>query len=241
MLGLEFNDITLRETTTRILARPSGARFAYVVTPNADHIVRLWSIPKLRTVYLRAMLCLLDSQFVALCASRLGLAHPHVVTGADLAAELLDRLQDTRVAVIGMDEPAFQALAARYPQISFLHHNPPMDLLYNRAAFYAARDFATSSNAAFTFIAVGSPVQEILAYAIALSRESTGIGLCIGSALAFCAGSARRAPLWMRARGLEWLHRLTQNPTRLAGRYLLSDPKLLGGLAMAKIRQKRLK
>ena len=47
LLGLEFNTITLPETIDRILARRRDAPFAYVVTPNSDHIVRLWRIPRL--------------------------------------------------------------------------------------------------------------------------------------------------------------------------------------------------
>jgi N-acetylglucosaminyldiphosphoundecaprenol N-acetyl-beta-D-mannosaminyltransferase len=44
-----------------------------------------------------------------------------------------------------------------------------------------------------------------------------------GSAIAFAAGSVRRAPEWMRAAGLEWLFRLTSEPGRLARRYLAND------------------
>ncbi len=238
LLGLEFNNYTLQETCKRILVRPRGARFAYVVTPNADHIVRLWRIPGLRVAYHRAMLCLLDSQFISHCARPLGLARPPVVTGADLTEALLPKLDNLRVAVIGMKPEAFTALAARYPKITFLHHQPPMGLLHNLPAFHRAQDFACEANAPFTFIALGSPVQELLAFAIAQRREATGVGLCIGSALNFCAGTSRRAPLWMRARGLEWLHRLAHEPWRLAGRYLLTDPRVLAGLVAATFRRK---
>jgi exopolysaccharide biosynthesis WecB/TagA/CpsF family protein len=238
LLGLEFNNINLDETTRRLLARPHGARFAYVVTPNADHIVRLWRIPRLRHVYLRAMLCLLDSQFIGLCARRLGLPRPPVVTGADLTSRLLEHLTDARVAVIGMDPNVIALLAARYPSITFLHHQPPMGLLHRIPEFFAARDFAIEAQADFTFLAVGSPVQELLAYAIALRRESTGLGLCIGSALAFSAGTQPRAPDWMRARGLEWLYRLAREPARLAGRYLVDDPRVFFGLIKAAVRQR---
>lgn len=50
--------------------------------------------------------------------------------------------------------------------------------------------------------------------------------------------TAQRAPPWMRRRGLEWLHRLLHDPVRLAGRYLISDPKALAALAIAAFREK---
>jgi len=37
----------------------------------------------------------------------------------------------------------------------------------------------------------------------------------------FVCGEVRRAPEWMRSSGLEWIHRLGQEPKRLARRYLV--------------------
>ena len=52
----------------------------------------------------------------------------------------------------------------------------------------------------------------------------------IGASLDFLAGNARRAPRWMSRIGLEWLHRLAQDPRRLARRYLVKDPRFAGVL-----------
>ncbi len=40
-LGLDFTDLALSDAAEAIAERPAGAPFAYVVTPNADHLVRL--------------------------------------------------------------------------------------------------------------------------------------------------------------------------------------------------------
>jgi N-acetylglucosaminyldiphosphoundecaprenol N-acetyl-beta-D-mannosaminyltransferase len=237
LLGLDFDDISLDETITRLLARSPEAHFAYVVTPNADHIVRLRRQPHLGPVYRRAMFCLLDSQLIAHCAHALRLPTPHVVTGADLTQALLDRLDGMQVSIIGLNPETFAALAVRYPRIHFRHHQPPMRLLHDQPAFDAACGFASSAQPAFTFIALGSPVQELLAAAIADRPDATGIGLCIGAALEFCAGTTPRAPLWMRRSGLEWLHRLIRDPPRLARRYLIDDPGILADLLIAAFRQ----
>jgi len=45
----------------------------------------------------------------------------------------------------------------------------------------------------------------------------------VGAAFDFHAGVMKRAPLWMRRHGLEWLHRLLQDPHRLAKRYLVGN------------------
>ena len=40
-------------------------------------------------------------------------------------------------------------------------------------------------------------------------------------------GSAKRAPKWMSDVGLEWFHRMMQDPNRLVKRYLVDDRKIL--------------
>ncbi len=45
----------------------------------------------------------------------------------------------------------------------------------------------------------------------------------VGAAFDFHAGVVSRAPPWMQRSGLEWLHRILQDPRRLARRYLVSN------------------
>lgn len=238
LLGVEFCNVSRETVVERLLARPEGARFSYVVTPNADHMERLLRIPGLRPIYQRAMLCLLDSNLIFHFANRLGLPTPNVIQGADLTEALLPHLAGRRVAIIGMEEAAFTKLAQRFPEVSFIHYSPPMRLLHDSEAFARTRDFVADTQAAFTFFAVGSPVQEMLAYAVSGENQAVGVGLCIGSALAFASGAVKRAPLWMRRAGLEWLQRLFRNPRRLAGRYLVSDPLVLLALCWTALREK---
>jgi N-acetylglucosaminyldiphosphoundecaprenol N-acetyl-beta-D-mannosaminyltransferase len=43
----------------------------------------------------------------------------------------------------------------------------------------------------------------------------------VGISFSFVAGDVQRAPRWLQRLGLEWLHRLVQEPRRLARRYLV--------------------
>jgi N-acetylglucosaminyldiphosphoundecaprenol N-acetyl-beta-D-mannosaminyltransferase len=54
----------------------------------------------------------------------------------------------------------------------------------------------------------------------------------VGAAFDYHAGTLSRAPRWMQRRGLEWLHRLRQDPERLWRRYLLLNPAYLSLLAL---------
>jgi N-acetylglucosaminyldiphosphoundecaprenol N-acetyl-beta-D-mannosaminyltransferase len=227
LLGLAFSTLSPEETRDSLLARPPDEPFAFIVTPNADHLDRLLRDPALRAVYNDALLRLFDSRCLSHLLRLAGQKAPPVVTGTDLTAALLPHLAGLRVAVIGLADEAFTALRSCYPDIRFIHHNPPMGLLHDPAAFAEAARFVREAGAPFIFFALGSPVQELLAYEIMRQGGARGVGLCIGAALEFAAGTRRRAPRWMRRAGLEWLHRLALEPRRLAGRYLIRGPRLL--------------
>jgi len=52
-------------------------------------------------------------------------------------------------------------------------------------------------------------------------RLSVPLMLGVGAAFDFHTGRVKRAPQWMRTRGLEWSYRLIKNPRRLWHRYLI--------------------
>jgi N-acetylglucosaminyldiphosphoundecaprenol N-acetyl-beta-D-mannosaminyltransferase len=49
--------------------------------------------------------------------------------------------------------------------------------------------------------------------------------LAAGGGLEFLSGRRARAPRWMRALGIEWLHRTALEPRRLWKRYALGIPR----------------
>jgi exopolysaccharide biosynthesis WecB/TagA/CpsF family protein len=226
LLGLDFADLDLAMAAAVIARQPEDAPFRYVVTPNADHLVRQARQPEFSPAYAAAWMCLLDSRVVAGAARWLRLAVPRVVPGSDLTALLLAThlKPHDRVTIVGLRPAQLPALVRRYGLVEVAHHDPPMGFERDAAAWRAAVAFVLAHPARFTFLAVGSPRQERLAAAIAASGQARGIGLCVGASLDFLSGAAARAPAWMRRSGLEWLHRLASDPRRLARRYLIDDP-----------------
>ncbi|HEY1934359.1 MAG TPA: WecB/TagA/CpsF family glycosyltransferase [Acetobacteraceae bacterium] len=229
LLGLDFAALDGEAAAHQIAARPADAAFAYVVTPNADHLVRLARDPALQTIYRQAWLRLLDSRVVARLARVLGRRTPPVAPGSDVTALLLTRhlRPAERITIVGLRAEWLPALMARCRLVPPAHLDPPMWFDTDPAAFAAAVEFVCAHPARFVFLAVGSPRQERLAAAIAATGRATGIGLCIGASLEFLAGTQPRAPCWMQAAGLEWAFRLCREPLRLAPRYLRDSPKVL--------------
>jgi N-acetylglucosaminyldiphosphoundecaprenol N-acetyl-beta-D-mannosaminyltransferase len=58
-------------------------------------------------------------------------------------------------------------------------------------------------------------------------RIQTKIMVGVGAAFDLHTGLIKDAPDWVKSWGLQWLHRLMQDPVRLWSRYLLNNPKFL--------------
>jgi exopolysaccharide biosynthesis WecB/TagA/CpsF family protein len=227
-LDFQFSGSDAEAALDAVAARASvDAPFAYVATPNVDHVVGAAREPGRRPLYDGAWMLLNDSRILSRLANFAGL-HLPVVTGADLAERLFDEVihRHEPVTIIGGDEDMIAALKRRYGLTDVRWHPAPMNLKHKPEAVVAAAAFAAVQRSRFTFICVGAPQQELIAYAMEQRGDASGVGLCVGAALDFLTGKAQRAPVWMRTAGLEWLHRLVREPARLWRRYLVDGPQV---------------
>jgi N-acetylglucosaminyldiphosphoundecaprenol N-acetyl-beta-D-mannosaminyltransferase len=65
-----------------------------------------------------------------------------------------------------------------------------------------------------------------------LPRLSNRLMVGVGAAFDIHAGLRREAPEWMKICGLQWLHRLFQEPSRLWRRYLYNNPRFVWQVAL---------
>jgi N-acetylglucosaminyldiphosphoundecaprenol N-acetyl-beta-D-mannosaminyltransferase len=72
------------------------------------------------------------------------------------------------------------------------------------------------------WVCLGAPKQELWMKEIAALAPGV-LFFGVGAAFDFLTGAKSRAPRWMQKSGMEWLHRLLQEPGRLAKRYLFSN------------------
>lgn len=68
------------------------------------------------------------------------------------------------------------------------------------------------------FVALGNPKQELWIRRN-LARIDAAVALGVGGSFNFVSGRVRRAPRWVQRCGLEWVHRIVQEPGRLWRRY----------------------
>lgn len=230
-LDVGFDVAPMDQLIAKIAEFRADSPFAYLVTPNVDHLVRLHrkdpAAPALAEIYRQARFCACDSKVLAILAKWRGVDLP-VAPGSDVAALMFDRVIDRgdRIAVVGGDDALLATLKARYPGVDFAQHQPPMGLMSNPGARRTAAEFIADQKPRFTFICVGSPQQEMIAAEAARIEGASGLALCVGAALEFITGSQKRAPRFARRLGLEWAHRLLSNPRRMWRRYLVEGPTI---------------
>jgi exopolysaccharide biosynthesis WecB/TagA/CpsF family protein len=233
----QIDDFDLRAFTD-VAATFGQAQYDYVVTPNTDHLLRLYDQASFRELYREAGYVLLDSRFVShMVRLTQGLRLP-VCPGSDLTEVLFTEVidPDDRLVLIGGSAQQARDLAQRYGLRRLAHSNPAMGFIGDPAAVDACLTFIEDhSPFRFCFLAVGSPQQEMLARQLKLRGRARGLSLCVGASINFLTGLERRAPRWMRHAGMEWLFRLLQQPRHLSERYLVRGPRIFALLNRTEI------
>ncbi|MBL0914268.1 MAG: WecB/TagA/CpsF family glycosyltransferase, partial [Sphingopyxis sp.] len=208
-LGVDFDCLTRTAAAERVGALAAEGAFAYVVTPNVDHLVQLHHArdQELADSYQTAAMCLCDSRILARLARWSGLALP-VVAGSDLTRDLLETaLPPCQVAVVGGDTALHRQLEARFPRFGWSFHQPPMGVRRSAAARATIADFVETTAADVVFLAIGAPQSEIVCAEIGARGKARGVALCIGASLEFLTGAKSRAPIWLQRAMPEWLDR----------------------------------
>jgi N-acetylglucosaminyldiphosphoundecaprenol N-acetyl-beta-D-mannosaminyltransferase len=86
------------------------------------------------------------------------------------------------------------------------------------------------------WVGLSTPKQELFMAAY-LEKFSVPLLVGVGAAFDFHSGTIREAPNWMKRSGLQWSHRLMQDPTRLAERYLRNIPAFIWQIAKELLRR----
>jgi N-acetylglucosaminyldiphosphoundecaprenol N-acetyl-beta-D-mannosaminyltransferase len=87
-------------------------------------------------------------------------------------------------------------------------------------------DRINRSGAHILLVGMGAPVQEKW-IARHRRRLDPRVAMGVGGLFDFYAGAIKRAPVWMRETGLEWVYRIVQEPGRMWRRYVLGNPLFL--------------
>lgn len=235
---MHFDPITAAACIDRIVIAAAAGTGGLVVTANLDHVRRYRHDPRYKTIADRAEIVVADGMPVIWAARVRGTPLPERVAGSDLVWSLTQGAAQHGLSVFllggnpGVAEQAAADLQRHAPNLRIAGTLcPPPGFERDERQMAAIREALEASSPHLVYVALGSPKQEFLAADLAqLFPRIWWLGL--GVSLSFVTGDVQRAPRWMQRLGLEWLHRVWQEPRRLARRYLVDGLPFFAGLML---------
>lgn len=227
LLGVKVHQVTLADAADLIVRAAGEGLGGWAVTPNLDILRRVVRDAKFRAMYDQTTLRLADGMPLVWASKLRRTPLPERAAGSDLIFALAQRAAAMGVSIYliggnpGTAEKTSARLREMHPSLRVAGLEcPEPGFDQNPAMVEALIARVRAADPGIVLVALGCPKQERL---IEVMRphmpQAWFIG--IGITFSFVAGEVHRAPMWMRGIGLEWVHRLVQEPGRLGRRYLV--------------------
>jgi len=225
--GVRLDALTQAQVVQAVVDRAVAGRGGWVITANLDHMRRARHDAGYRQMLSEADFVVADGMPL-IWASRLGgRPLPERVAGSSMVEPMAKLAAERGLSLFllggnpGIAEQAAQILKQRYPGLVVKGTAcPPMGFENDPQYMKTMREELSKACPDLVYVALGSPKQENLIREIRNDLpRAWWVG--IGISLSFLTGEVQRAPSWMQRLGLEWLHRMVQEPRRLAKRYLV--------------------
>jgi exopolysaccharide biosynthesis WecB/TagA/CpsF family protein len=239
--GVELNEVTSPDLTSYLVDSSRRGVGGVLLTPNLDVMRIVSRSSEAATLVSNADIRVADGVPVLWLSRLQGTPLPERVAGSDLTVKLSAAIAEAGLSVflLGGDPGTADGAAARlgemHPCLRVVGSYCPPHGYENDPAETAAI-IGRLTEARPDFVYVGLPFLKAarLAHQISAALPASW-SLGVGVSFSFLTGDVQRAPLWMQRSGLEWLHRLVQEPQRLFRRYIIEDLPFLARAAPAAI------
>ena len=205
----------------------------YNIAINAAKVVSYQEDPSLRDAIDHAHLLTMDGQSVVWAARALGKTAPERVAGVDLMEALLahSARRGYSIYLLGAKQDVVEECVTRAQQ-----RYPGIVIAGCRNGYFKPEDegaivaMIRAARPDILFLGFGSPKKEYFMKTHYRALEVPFV-MGVGGTFDVFAGRVSRAPKWMQRSGLEWSHRLAQEPGRMWKRYLVSNTQFLSLVA----------
>lgn len=233
LMNTEIDNLTMDETLDAIDSLIKEDNCSYVVTPNVDHIVQLEKDEELKRVYENASLILTDGKPLIWISNWYKTPIKEKISGSDLFPRVCDLAAKKGYtmyllgAAEGVADKAAKNLMDKYKGLNIVGtYSPPFGFEKDKLELKKIERQIQEVHPDILIVGLGCPKQEKYMYHHCKELD-VPISFGLGASIDFEAGNIKRAPRWMSEHGLEWLYRITQDPKRLAKRYLVDDMKII--------------
>lgn len=246
VLGVRISAVNLERAAGRILDAVQSGDVTYVCVTGVHGVMECCDDLALRKIHNESFLTVPDGMPLVWIARRRGLAQVGRVYGPDLVREMLRRTAGRPIGHFwaGSTAERLEGLSQRlrrdYPQTAIAGFWVPPFRPLAEPEWDEIVAKVLKSDARLVWLGLSTPKQERMAAELArrlhVRRPTPAPGhgivvIGVGAAFDILAGSRREAPRWVQRCGLQWAHRMLQEPRRLAPRYLRIIPAFLWALA----------
>ncbi len=216
MLGVRVDCVDMYGALARIERFVDERRLHLVATVNPEFVVRARKDAEFARVLEGADLCLADGVGVVWAARRRGCELREPVAGSDMLPVLagLCARRGFRLFLLGAGPGVANELASKlraaHPALEVAAHSGDPDPSSDEESLKLIHEHRTD----VLLVAYGAPKQELWIDRLR-GRLGVAVAMGVGGSFDYATGRVPRAPAWMRRAGLEWLHRLINQPWRI--------------------------
>lgn len=216
ILGVSFDNLTLKEAVDAAMEQIRAGRKGYVVTPNPEIVYAALEDPVFRDIVNRASLVLPDGIGVIYAARILGEPLSAKVAGIDFADALMYQMSQEGMRLFllgakpGVAAQAAENLRQKYPGLIITGVKDGY-FKDDQEAIDAVR---AAGGADVMFTCLGAPKQEKFMSGH-MNELPVTLSCGLGGSLDVFAGTVQRAPDLFIKLGLEWFYRLLKQPSRI--------------------------
>lgn len=237
VLGIRVEAVDMAAALTRIEAALIARRKGYVCLAGVHGIMEAQRDPRVKKAFDKSFLTLPDGTPTAWVGRWQGLRRMQRLTGPDLMLEIFRNKQFAGYSHFlyggkpGVAQELATTLSDRFPWVNIAGtYTPPFhDLtIAQEREFISMISFLKPD---MIWIGISTPRQEMFMHRY-LAELDTSLMFGVGAAFDFHTGHIRDCAEWIKRAGLQWLHRLVQDPHHLLWRYARNNPVFVWEIAL---------
>ena len=232
VLGVEVDALNLDRALEEIEVALKTRRKGYICMAGVHGIMEAQRSRSVMRAYADSWMTLPDGRPTVWVGRLQSHETIHQVTGPDLMLQVFRRREFASYSHFfyggkpGVAEELAQRLSIQYPWVQIVGtYTPPFrDLTLKEEQQLVS--IVRRLQPAMVWVGISTPRQELFMRHLLPSVDAT-LMFGVGAAFDFHTGRIKDCADWIKRAGLQWLHRLIQDPRHLLWRYLRNNPAFL--------------
>jgi N-acetylglucosaminyldiphosphoundecaprenol N-acetyl-beta-D-mannosaminyltransferase len=232
VLGVGVHAVDMQSTALLLETRIKNGGKGYVCLTGVHGIMEAQRDRGLKSIFAEALLVAPDGMPTVWMGRLQGFSAMERVFGPDLMVDIMGRAEFRDCVHFfcggepGVADRLREEILRRFPWVQIVGtYSPPF------RAMTATEENELEARVRLLrpdmfWVGLSTPKQERF-MARYLPVLDTKLMIGVGAAFLFHTGAIQDSPKWVKDAGLQWLHRLLQEPSRLWKRYLLNNPRFI--------------